>query len=180
MWATKVPTRSEARQNRVKLPEEIAQALSPLPAIPKTAPRLNPARRPIRPISSEAGTVLTITPAICMASGRVASDLFTARALPTRAVTEMINALQLIPKVWQSAKRKTLRTVGSLVADSSIMGAHHRAAAPVLQSRAGRRNQSSRIREPPTAFDLDQRSEGGALSILHAVPPLRPNTSSGL
>ena len=69
-------------------------------------------------------------------------------------VTEMINAPQLIPRAWQSAKRKTLRTVGSLVAESCVMGAHHKAKAPAPQSRAGRSHQISRYREPGAIFDL--------------------------
>src|SRR3990172_322303 len=49
------PTAAPARQKATKLPAKIAATARPAPAAPSSAPTENPARRPIRFISSDAG-----------------------------------------------------------------------------------------------------------------------------
>ena len=57
------------------------------PAAPNVAPRKNPARRPYRRMKNAAGSVDAVSARNCNASGNVASDLSSASARPTSAVT---------------------------------------------------------------------------------------------
>ena len=72
------------------------------PAIPNNAPIVNPARRPMRFISSEAGIVIAMLPTNISAIGRVASALSAASILPASADTTIIMVTPVIASAWQS------------------------------------------------------------------------------
>jgi len=63
----------------------------------------------MRSISKAAGTVVHMVAMNWTAKGRVAHDLFSANAKPTRAAVAMIREVPLTIKAWQLASRGTLR-----------------------------------------------------------------------
>ena len=77
--------------------------------MPITAPMLNPARRPMRRISSEAGNVAIITPICCRPSGQVAKALSSASSCPTSEETVIMMVMLVIDMAWQRARTRTLR-----------------------------------------------------------------------
>src|SRR3546814_10999426 len=69
----KPPRKAPPRQNSQKSPRKTAtQEIAPQ-AMPSRPPKVKPARRPKRPISSEAGMVIAAVAMNCSDSGRVAS-----------------------------------------------------------------------------------------------------------
>ncbi len=72
-----------------------------------SAAMTNPARRPMRFISNEAGSVHTIVARNCNAIGKVARALVVASAKPTSGVTAIKSELQVIMTAWQVASITT-------------------------------------------------------------------------
>ena len=116
------PKKAAPAQNTGKEPSKMALAQIRPAAIPKPAPMLNPARRPIHFISSEAGIVVAMVAPKATAIGKVARVLSVASMVPTRAATVMTSELALMVRAWQQASNATFLTVGSLASVPEGMG----------------------------------------------------------
>ena len=79
--------------NSQKSPRKSAKQASPAPSNPITCPMVKPARRPIHPISSDAGMVDSMVAVNCIASGTVAKDLSMANICPANAEIVMVEEL---------------------------------------------------------------------------------------
>ena len=78
---------------------------------------MKPCLRPMRSMSSAAGIVVHMVAMNWEARGRVAQDLFSARAKPTSAAVVTIREVELSIKAWQVASRGTLRRNEFIVRD---------------------------------------------------------------
>ena len=93
----------------------IASAATAAPRPPMTAARAKPLRRPIRCIRNAAGILASMVEKNWIARGRVASELSSARARPTRPEAAMSRELQLIIRACARASRPTLRLNSRMV-----------------------------------------------------------------
>lgn len=74
------------------------------PAIPITAPAMNPVRLPMRRINCETGMATRASATQLSACGRVASALSVASMLPTSAVVDRIMAVMIWPNACETAR----------------------------------------------------------------------------
>ena len=89
------------------------------PPSPMKAPTVNPSRRPMRFISSDAGTVVAIISTIWMPMGSVASTFVSASPWPIRAAAAIAAAVEVRKSAWQTASSATSRGGERVMADNT-------------------------------------------------------------
>jgi len=83
-----VETDDEGAEHSItKLPLCTAVAAISVPMIASAPPVMNPARRPKRPMASDAGTVIVAAPTMYVVTGSVAHNGLGASASPARPLT---------------------------------------------------------------------------------------------
>ena len=97
----------------------IAQKPRSAPASPMEAPTVKPSRRPMRFISSDAGTVATIVITNWMPMGSVASTLVSASWCPIRAAAATTADIEVRKSAWQVARSATSRAPERVMAHDS-------------------------------------------------------------
>ena len=81
------------------------------------APTVKPSRRPMRFISSDAGTVATMVMTNWMPMGSVASTLVSASPCPIRAAAVITADIEVRKSAWQTASRATSRALERTMGD---------------------------------------------------------------
>src|SRR5688500_14839330 len=96
-------------QSVAKLPRWKAMTEVIAPAAPRSAASTKPARRPMRCMSREAGSVANVLPRTENVNGSEDSEASGAKARPARTVTPMLVEAAQSESAWHAASTKTLR-----------------------------------------------------------------------